>query len=122
MWRRLVDLARRRRAFWQSVPAIGHAFILAAAFSVFAGVGFVVDILSLGRFPLPIVFAIAGLSGAIAVFFALGMIRSAKFLPLGVALYVLMFWLSATYDRSSASLDPAGLATLAARMRIDAAS
>jgi serine phosphatase RsbU (regulator of sigma subunit) len=123
MWRRLVDVARKRRSFWASVPPRGHALILAAAFAVFAGIGFITDILSLGRYPLPIVFAIAGLTGAVAVFWALTIIRSAVFLPLVVALYLFAFWLSAHYDTPGGlRLDPAGGAALVSRVKIDSAA
>jgi phosphoserine phosphatase RsbU/P len=122
MWRRLADLARRRRAFWLSVPAIGNALILGAAFSFFVGIGLLVDVLSIGRLPLPIAFAVAGLSGAIAVFWVLTIIRSAKFLPPAVALYLLTFWLNSKYEAGGLSLDPAGFAALVARTRIDAAA
>jgi serine phosphatase RsbU (regulator of sigma subunit) len=122
MWRRLVDVARKRRAFWSSVPPRGHALILAAAFFVFAGIGFITDILSIGRYPLPIVFAIAGLTGAVAVFWALTIIRSAVFLPLTVAVYLSVFWLSAHYDTPTVSLDPAGGAALVSRVKIDSAA
>jgi serine phosphatase RsbU (regulator of sigma subunit) len=120
MWRRLVDVARKRRAFWESVPPRGHALVLAAAFAVFAGIGFLTDILSIGRNPLPIVFLIAGLSGTVAVAWALTMIRSAKFLPLAVGLYLLMFWVAGHYESQGFSLDPAGFAALAVRGKIDA--
>jgi serine phosphatase RsbU (regulator of sigma subunit) len=122
MWRRLVDVARKRRSFWSSVPPRGHALILAAAFATFAGIGFLTDILSIGRNPLPIAFVIAGLSGAFAVFWALTIIRSAKFLPLAVALYLFMFWLNENYETRGLSFDPAGLAAVVVRVKIDAAA
>src|SRR5215831_5535349 len=122
MWRRLVDVAQKRRACWASVPARGHALILAAAFAVFAGIGFITDILSIGRTPLPIAFAVAGLSGAVAVFWALTIIRSVIFLPLTVAAYLLVFWVSAHYETPGLALDSAVGAALASRVKIDSAA
>jgi serine phosphatase RsbU (regulator of sigma subunit) len=120
MWRRLVDVAQKRRAFWASVPARGHALILAAAFAVFAGIGFITDILSVGQTPLPIAFAVAGLTGAVAVFWALTIIRSVAFLPLAVAAYLLVFWVSGHYETPGLPLDPATGAVLVSRVRVDA--
>jgi len=120
MWRRLVDVARKRRSFWLSVPASGHVLVLSAAFAVFAGVGFLADLLSIGRYPLPVAIGIAGLSGGIAIFWALTIIRSAKFLPLAVGLYLFMFWVNAHYGVGGLSVDPAGLTALVSRVKIDA--
>jgi len=121
MFRRLAELGRTRRAFWSSVPRRGHAEILAAAFFLFSAIGFLSDVVTLGRYPLPVVFAIAALSGATAVAWVLTAIRSAKFLAAALALY---FLLSRLNELATASppIDAAAFAAFAVRLRIDVAA
>jgi hypothetical protein len=118
MFRRLAELGRTQRAFWSSVPRRGHAEILAAAFSLFSAIGFLSDVVTLGRYPLPIVFAIAALSGATAVSLVLTAIRSVKFLAAALALY---FLLSRQNELATTSplIDAAAFAAVAVRLRID---
>jgi Stage II sporulation protein E (SpoIIE) len=120
MWRRFVDFARRRRSFWSSVPVRGHALVLAAAFCLFGAVGFLSDILLLGRYPLPVVFAVAGLSGAVAALWVVAFIRTAKALPLAIAIHLGgVAWLSGTYGAGIPTLDPSRLADFVVRLDID---
>jgi hypothetical protein len=121
MFRRLAEFGRTRRAFWSSVPRRGHAEILAAAFFLFSAIGFLSDVLTIGRYPLPIVFAIAALSGATAVCLVLTSIRSMKFLPAAVALYGVLAWLNGLAP-ASRPIDAASIAGFIVHLRIDVAA
>jgi len=116
MWRWLTDLVRKRRHFWSSVPARGHALVLGAVFFLFSGVGLLSDIISLGVYPLSIVFVFAAVSGAIAVFFTLTFIRNARYLLVAVALYMVLVWLAS----GLASSDPVASSQRQARIKTEA--
>jgi serine phosphatase RsbU (regulator of sigma subunit) len=119
MWRRFADFVRRRRAFWASVPAVGHVLILAAAFFTFSAIGFVVDILTLGRSPLPVAFATALVSGATSVLWVLVVIRSLKFALVAIGLQLL----STALLPAATAVTPftaEAFAAFAVRLQIDA--
>ena len=90
---RLVDGARSRRRFWESVPPRGHALILAAVFSIFSAFGFLVDIMTLGRGSFTAALVMAFLSGVVAVTWALTIMRNVAFFIPTVIVFVLLQWI-----------------------------
>jgi hypothetical protein len=118
MLRRLAEFGRTRRAFWSSVPRRGLAEILAGAFFLFSAIGFLTDVLTIGRYPLPIVFAIAALSGATAVCLVLTSIRSLKFLPAALAFYLVLAWVNGLAT-GSRPIDAATYAAFIVHLRVD---
>jgi hypothetical protein len=121
MLRRLAEFGRTRRAFWSSVPRRGLAEILAGAFFLFSAIGFLTDVLTIGRYPLPIVFAIAALSGATAVCLVLTSIRSLKFLPAALASYLVLAWVNGLAT-GSRPIDAATYAAFIVHLRVDVAA
>jgi hypothetical protein len=120
MFRRLAEYTRKRRAFWLSVPPRGHALILAAVFCLFSILGFISDILGLGRLPLPMLVLVATLSGALAVLFAATIMRSARFAVPAIAVYVTLLWLIRGPNPSQ--FVASELPALVSRLRLDASA
>jgi serine phosphatase RsbU (regulator of sigma subunit) len=90
----MIDAARGRRKFWDSVPLRGHVLILAAIFSIFSIMGFLSDIMLFGRGTWESVLVNAALSGVISVFWALAIMRHAMFAVPAIALFAFVNWLN----------------------------
>ena len=109
--------------YWRSLPLSRLATMLAGVFFIFASVGFIMASWQIDASrPWPAVLAQAALTGVIAVFYALGVIRSFWFIPVAIGFHILgtraMFTIwNAAY--AGGTLDALDLPTIKQRLQME---
>lgn len=105
--------------YWRTVPPGSRALILGAIFLLFSTIGFLNDVVSLGRPPFAHVLATAAFSGTLAIAYAVAGIVAPRWLP-AVALAHLAITVAIGRAAPAASaLAPLDPGALAARLRLD---
>jgi len=105
-----VDTRALRNAFWRDLGPGSFALFLAAVFFTFASLGFLVDVLSLGRPSLAELTCTTLATGLISVAYAWAGTRARKWLPLVIGGQILVIsFIPTLFPQTSGPLDRAAL-------------
>lgn len=70
--------------FWEHLTFSRYLVFVSAIFFLFAGIGFIIDLLSMGAYSMPLLFINVFYSGIVAVFYVYSFTRNLKFLPVTI--------------------------------------
>lgn len=123
-WRRLAaPLGNRQeqRRFWQSTTPAGRLLFGLGVFALFASLGFLTDVPTLGRSTLGRVILVSLISGGGAIAYAVVAFRDVRWMPLVIGIHILLTVLLPRLMplKPPVVVDPVAAATLGTRMQLN---